>query len=826
MRLRRDADAALDVLVLLQHAEAWRNEDAAAGEACGGGGGGNSSESDESTHCVSRLRAACDALRLLAADAAPNTLGVSLWRAGVSGGRGGGRGGCSGGTTVPFGEKETSWAPRLRCLEALASCAAGEAALPPLCAALRRAALALKCRAPAEATVTATAGARRSAIAAAHTSSAHPPASSAPRREAALLLLVCDAGCLDDADVAQLADAAAAVRAAGARIHVVFADGAAASPRAAAARAAFAAAARCGARGQGDCLWPLACDACGCCVPPLDDDDTSPLADDDLSAYADAAAATVADPPPPRRTLSVCEALREAGVLRSGAAALRDAWVALYGAGGDDDDPDDDAPPPFPLPAPPPAAASTAPPLSPPLSPAPPALASSGALLRSGCSEAAAVGEAVLYGASRAARASPRLRPPLREFLRVVLAPPPSEDGAAVPPPVAYTICVDSLARVAEALMTPRAAVRTARLLECFGAAPGALRGQRRLAPEPRASRARNAHPHASSSRIALWLRADGTYELTYERHAAAGAALAPACSAEAPEVLAILPPQPSPASPSSSAASTSSWRAPSVSRIAADPSGRAFALDAGAGAGRRRRFFWLRAAALSVGLDELAALQRALASECDASPRPTLSQLTGVSEEELVLMAAAAPALLTHLLALQAGRPGERGADEDGDDDGVMEPPPMVPSRLLAPRALPPLRGLPPLHVARRESGMHAAPAAVVLPPPLPVPVAPETPPPPPSPPPARAAAWCLGGVDLAESEAEAEARWKRERCCALAQAESIAHGRRTATAAAAAAAAPPAAPATPPPPAAARVKGAVTLSNLRDALQHNSKK
>jgi hypothetical protein len=840
MRLRRDADATLDVLVLLQHAEAWRNEDAAAGEACGGGDANDAPQ--HAAPSVSRLRAACDAVRLLAADAAPETLGVSMWRAGASA-RGSARGSGSssrGSNTgvVPVGATEATWAPRLRCLEALA-CAAGAdgaASLPPLCAALRRAALALKCRAPTPATATVPRRSLGSGAAGAH-HSARPSSSSSspppPRHEAALLLVVCDAGCVDDADVAKLADAAAAVRAAGARIHIVFADGGAASSRgAAAARAALVDAARCGARGQGDCLWPLACDACGCCVPlpDADDVDASPL-DDDLSAYGGAAPAAAAAAERRCGALSVCEALREAGALRGGAAVLRDAWAALYGSGGGDHD--EDAPPPFPLPAPPAASSAPPPPPSPP--PHAPLLAPSGCALHGGCSEAAAVGDALQYGAGRVLRASLRPRPPLREFLRVVIAPPPGEESAG--PAVAYTICVDSLARVAEALMTPRAAVRAARLLECFGAAPGALRGQRRLAPEPRAGRARSAHPGSTtrpqqhSSRIALWLRADGTYELTYERNATAGAALTPASPAEAaPEVLAILPPH-------SSSSTSSSWLAPRVSRLAADPSGRAFALDAGAGAGRRRRFFWLRAASLAQGLEELSALDAALSSSCGdaAQCRPTLTQLTGVPEEELARMAAAAPALLTHLLALQAARPGERDDDDDDGADG-MEAPVLVPSRMQAPRQLPPLRGLPPLGIARRESARVAAappppPAAVVAPrPALPVQAPPQPLPPPPLPPTtpapaATAAAWCLGGVDLAETETEAEARLRRERCCALAQAESIMHARRTATAAAAAAAAPPASPATPPPPPPTRVKGAVTLSNLRDALQHAKK-
>ena len=70
------------------------------------------------------------------------------------------------------------------------------------------------------------------------------------------------------------------------------------------------------------------------------------------------------------------------------------------------------------------------------------------------------------------------------------------------------------------------------------------------------------------------------------------------------------------------------------------------------------------------------------------------------------------------------------------------------------------------------------------------------------------------MGGVDLREDEAAAEARVARERSCACAAAEYLAA--RRAEAAAPASAPAPAPPATP----ARAVRGAVTVSNLRDAL------
>lgn len=775
MRLRCDAGTQLDVLVLLQAHDAWNNEDAP----CSG------AEQSRRAALQPRLRAACDAVRLLAADAAPTALGVSLWRE-PPGATAPARGASSKpADVVRLSSGESTWAAPLRELEALSRAAFdGTTVPPPLCVALRRAALALKSRVPLVTTgAVSAAGGRRSAP------------TPTPRRAAVLVMLCAGDACCSLEPLA-LADAAAAVRASGATLHVISCQGVVREP--------LASLPRCG--GAGDCLWPFACDTCGVCVPaPLPN--ASPCADD-LSIYREDSDCRSPAAPPKQCAVGLCDALLAAGAVGSdNLASLRDAWVTLYGDG-------DDASP-FPLQAPPRCEAHPLPPPAPETPPAAPPVAS----LHGRCSEAAALGDVLQhggfglgFGGGAVHRAPLPPAPPMREYLRLTV---PDADGGRGGVKT-YTLCVDALVRVADALMNPRAAVRCSRLLEVFGAAPGAMRGARRLLPEPRdwAARRRGlSGTHAAPSRrgggtrIALWVRADSNYELTLEDDAVASPLTQPR---RAVEVLAVIPPHHS-----------AGVVIPTISMLAQDPSGRSFALAAGAGAGRRARFFWLRARDLHDALKELAALKSALGALAppsdggDAVGPPSLSSLTGLTGAELAVMAAAAPALLTHLLAMQAGRP-------------PVPPPPPVPSRLQTAKGLPPLRVQQRADAARtarvHRPPQHRPPQAPPLPPPSPPSPLPPLPvtPPPPQPAvtrtPERSASWCLGGVDIMESDAAAEARQRRERCCAVAFAEfAAAHAQRNA----ASSSLPPAPPSTPPQSAPRRVTGAVTVANLIDALR-----
>jgi len=611
---------------LLQRSGAWHDEDAA-GPRPGAP--------------VSRLCAAADALRLLAADAAPDACAVTLWEshaAPTQPAQRASRGASRAADVCPI-SGVTAWPALLRAVDDLAD-EVGDVALPTLATALRRAALVARSRRPTDADVT-----------------LDP--------HAAVVVLLCDTS--PPGEPGELAAAAAAVRAAGATLHVLSIAPSGTSSKNEALDA-LAPLTRCGGR---DCLPPLPCAACGFCLPEADSADSDQY--DDLSLYDATPTRLRVDPAAPER--SACELLHAADVVRRDVASLYDAWIRLFNSAeaGDDDPP---PPLPFPLPLPlwlaardarlggrPPAEAAPAPDAP----PAVPTLGVKAAVALAGCAGDAAAGEAVLQFV-RTAGAMPRM-PQRTECVRVLLpaaavsGAAPAKRGAVV----AVNLAVDALSRVAATLSRPLCTVRCARLLPCFGAAPGALRGSCRLAPD--------GAPRGHRPRLALWLRAGGGLELLLETRrsraqagpsplfgsfgdagiddaaqragAAAqrlfGSAAVPRGDGVVRELLAVVPP------PNSSSDRGSRSASCSVRLLPGDASGRAFVLEAGAGAGMQRRFFWLRAADRAAGLAELAALDAALRSP------PALSTAAGVDEEHLALMAAAAPTLLLHAAVAQA---------------------------------------------------------------------------------------------------------------------------------------------------------------------------
>ena len=529
-----------------------------------------------------------------------------------------------------------------------------------------------------------------------------------------ILLLYCDESGQED-DLGLDETALAAARAAGVRLHVL-----STSPQSGAWQSTMAACVRCDPA-SGACLAPLACESCGfCLVQDSAGIDTS-AAEDDLACYG-ASAPTL--PPCVERRVSSCEMLLQSMVLHSSVAELHAAWTAAYG---------DEVAFPLSVPPPPPSplctSGDTQVTADAPAEAALPAPALS-------CTAEAHYGELLVSGTRRSGL------PPgsLRGWLRVVV--PDSEEGSTGH--TVINVALDAVAKCFALLTTPLCTVRAARMLRCFGTRP--LGGPFKLAADP-------GHRHARA-RLALWLRDSGALELTYEHSAHR--------ERKAELVLTIPPPQPE----WTAAAAAAGRLGAAVRRIEADATGRSFSVAAGEGAGRCQRYFWLRSADVQEGARKLELLARLLQAP------PTLSQLSGIAEDELALMRLAAPALISHVVLHAAQQP--------------PAPRMAVLQQRMADVSLPP----PPRQIKLPAPPPSAQPSPRVL----------EAPPQTPLPKPR----WCFGGVDLQETEAQAEERRLRDTCC-MRQHAAMQHA------------------ASPPPPqqqqqpaAEPAVKGAVKLSNL----------